>query len=210
VQVRLATALASEDYISRRGWEQASISHCPLHRRGGCGLRRCGSYERKQPLGLRIFRWYCPKARCTFSLIPDFAASHLGGTLLELEGAVMHFDAERERGSSVALAARAVRPDIEPESALRWINRRRRWVDVAVALLTGVCPELSACGVHDLRTLRVALGVDCVLVHARHLAAAQLPHAPSPLGFAGLPGPGARRKIRRAQSMGADRSLKPP
>jgi hypothetical protein len=32
-------------------------------------------------LDMRVARWYCPRAQVTFSLLPDFAASRLSGTL---------------------------------------------------------------------------------------------------------------------------------
>jgi hypothetical protein len=203
VQLRLPSKLTSEEYITREGWHDASLQSCPEHPKGGCGFRSCGSYERKEPRGLRIRRWYCPEAHLTFSLVPDFAAARVASTLLEVAQAVARFEAERERGQSVEQAAAAVRPDIEPAGALRWVRRRRAWVSAAFAALVGIAPELLAGCEPTVASMRLALGGDC-LVRAREIVVAQLAHVPAPLGFAPLVRRGVLRVRRRAHAMGPD------
>lgn len=180
---------------------------CPLHPKGGCGFRSCGSYQRKQPLGLHIRRWYCPTAHCTFSLVPDFAATRIASSLQEVEDVVAHFDAHRSQGHCVELASRAIRPELEPAGAVRWVRRRRNWVSAAIAVLVGVAPDLLAGCELKVAALRAALGCDCVLVRAREIAAAQLEHMPAPLGFAPLNKTYNHRQHRRAHTMGPDPPL---
>jgi hypothetical protein len=196
VQLRLQSKLTSEEYITREAWRDASLRTCPMHPRGGCGFRSCGSYLRKVPSGLRIARWYCPRAHCTFSLVPDFAATRIASTLVEIEDVVTRFDAERAAGQSVELAARSLRPDIEPQGSVRWVQRRRRWVSAAIAVLVGIAPELFAGCEPTVAAIRAALGCDCLLVRAREIVAAQLAHTPAPLGFAPL----VKRRVRRKQA----------
>ena len=206
VQLRLPSKLTSEEYIKREAWLDASLrlTSCPKHQGGGCGFRACGVYERKRPRGLRIARWYCPMEHRTFSLIPDFAAARVGSTLVEIENAVVHFDAEVASGQTVQSAACVLRPDVEPAGAVRWSRRRRAWVSAAIAVLVGVVPELLADVELNVSAIRAALGCDCVLVRAREIIATQLASTPMPLGFA----PPFRRQVKRsrarAQKMGPD------
>lgn len=206
MQLRLESKLTSQEYITREAWRDASLRlhACPVHRHGGCGFRSCGSYVRKRPDGLRIARWYCPTGRCTFSIVPDFAATRVAATLAELEDAVVRFETARASGHSVELAARSVRTDIEPAGAVRWMRRRRVWLAAAVALLVGVVPELLVGCELSVLAVRTALGCDCVLVRARQIAAAQLKVAPAPLGFAPLPRAAVNRRIARAHKTGPD------
>jgi hypothetical protein len=64
------------------------LERCPLHPEGGCGLAAHGSYARVRPAGIRVARLRCPKARITISLLPDFLAARLSGTLAEVEQTV--------------------------------------------------------------------------------------------------------------------------
>lgn len=178
---------------------------CPRHPRGGCGFRSCGVYERKVPKGLFIRRWYCPKAHETFSLLPDFAASRVSSTLVDIERVVVAVHHAREnQGDSLELAARTLRPDIAPESAVRWVRRRLRWVDAALAVLIGLAPDVLAGCEPTMSSVRAALGCECVLVRAREIAAAQLAQMPAPVGFAPLVKRHRSRRVHRAHETGPD------
>ena len=107
VQLRFNTGLTSEEYVSRQAWRDATLEHCPLHLGGGCGFARHGTYERKNPSGTRIARWYCRDGHCTFSLLPDCLASRYRGTLAAFEEAV----AVAEQAESLEQAADRLRTD---------------------------------------------------------------------------------------------------
>ena len=186
-QVRLKTKLSCNEYISKKAWQSEILSTCPIHPKGGCSFSRLGSYERKNPEGLIILRWYCPKEHISFSLIPDFAASHVPSTLNEIEDAVVQFNNNIEDGMSRELAARNLRPDIEPAGALRWIHRRIQWVEISIAILVGLAPLLLSNIKPTIPELRHSLEVDCVLVQMREIASKQLQHCPTPLGFTHMP-----------------------
>src|ERR1700687_5980458 len=88
VQLRFATGLTSEEYVTRQGWLEASLRYGPVQPDGGCGFARHGTYERVHPPGTHIPRWYCPPGHCTFSLLPDHLAARFPGTLSEIEQVV--------------------------------------------------------------------------------------------------------------------------
>ena len=77
-----------------------------------------------RPAGIRVARYRCPTARVTISLLPDFLASRLSGTLDEVEQVV-----ELAQGAgSLEAAAERVRPAAVADavtlpSALRWLRR---------------------------------------------------------------------------------------
>jgi hypothetical protein len=96
VQLRHPTALTSEDSVRQKGWQQASLERCPLHLGGGCGFERHGTYERVEPTGIRVARWYCPTGKTSFSLLPDCLASRLGGSLDAVEEEVTTVEAEEK------------------------------------------------------------------------------------------------------------------
>jgi hypothetical protein len=190
VQLRYETKLASEDYIRQEAWESASLESCPLHPKGRCGLRKLGYYDRAEPAGLRVARWYCPQGHRTFSLLPDFAAARVSSTLAEIEQVVERFEQRRRaEDTNNEGAAAIVRPDIDRASAVRYVNCRRRWAQAAFAIVIGLLPEIFAGCEPSLASLRSALGVGVpfVLVHLREIAAAHLHQLPAPLGFGPLP-----------------------
>jgi len=143
VQLRYKSALTSDDYVSRQAWRNASLSRCPLHSRGRCSFSRHGTYRRKRPTGTEIARWYCPQGHTTFSLLPDFLAAQLPGSLSELE----HVVAVAEQATSLEAAANTLRPDaIELPGAVRWVRRRVERVRQCLLLVIGLLPDrLSGC-----------------------------------------------------------------
>lgn len=179
MQRRYQTNLTSTEYVSGQAWREASLPRCPLHPQGGCGFARHGYYERINPPGCRIARWYCRLGHQTFSLLPDCLAARWSGSLTEIEAAV---DAV-EQAPSLEAATATIRLEIELPGALRWLRRRAQAVHTTLVLLKGLLPETLATITPTLAAFRSALGADTVLVLLREIAADFLPALPPPLGF---------------------------
>ena len=85
MQLRHATALTFEEYVTGEGWKDGKIVVVP-------GVRRAvtshGTYVRKLPKPARIARFYCRPCRMTISLLPDFYASRTPGLLEDIEEVV--------------------------------------------------------------------------------------------------------------------------
>jgi hypothetical protein len=201
VQLRFETGLTGAEYVTRRAWEQATLSCCPLHPRGGCGLARHTAYQRKTPPGTWIARWYCRLGHCTFSLLPDHLAARFPGELVTLEQTVLAVAQAR----SVEAAADAVRPDdITLPSAVRWIRRRLRLVSAVLVTVIGLLPErLCGCAA---QLLAVGARLECnpVLPALRAVAAAHLGALPRPLGFHHRGGRGGDRRRGFQHDLGPD------
>ena len=105
MQFRYKTGLTSEEYVNQQAWRLASLERCPIHPRGGCGFSSHGTYERDEPLGTRIPRWYCPEGKTTFSLLADCFASRLPGTLQDVEEVVAEVEVAEVEISEVEEAA---------------------------------------------------------------------------------------------------------
>lgn len=180
VQLRLTTCLTDENYVSEKGWLQAKLERCPMHPQGGCSIRKHTPYERKWPVGAKIARWYCPEAGMTFSLLPDFLAAGVSGSLAAIEAVV----AEVEAGPSVEAVASRLRPDIQLPGAVRWVYRRLRWFREAVRVGRGALPVLAG---SELRLSAVAAALDVpageVLVCLRTQLSAQLHRLARPTGL---------------------------
>lgn len=200
VQVRFASELTSEQYVSQQGWTKASLDQCPLHPGGGCGFARHGTYERVKPPGTRIARWYCEPGQTTISLLPDCLASHLPGALAEVEAAV---DAV-EGAPSVEKAADAQRPLIDLPGAVKWTWRRVRMIRGLLTTVIGLMPEWFATCQPTLESFRTALSTTDVLVTLRAIAAEHLAHLPVPVGFDPRPPRGDSRRDRVQQRTGPD------
>lgn len=199
VQVRFASELTSEEYVSQRAWRKASLDGCPLHPSGGCGVARHGTYERLEPPGTRIARWYCRKGQTTFSLLPDCLASHLSGSLSQLEA---DMDAV-EHAPSVEKAAGALR-SIGLPGAVKWTWRRLGMIGGLLTTLIGLMPERFASCAPTLASFGAALDATDVLVTLRAVCAAHLAHLPTPLGFAHRKKRGPARRSRDQQRTGPD------
>ncbi len=183
LQVRFATGLTSEEYVTQAGWLTASLERCPFHPQGGCGFARHTPYERVSPPGCLIARWYCRAAHATISLLPDFLCSRLPGTLAEVEAAV----AAVELFPSLEAASEAVRTDIVQPGALRWMRRRVRLVHAGLAAAIGLLPGLLAGCKPTVVSVRSTLGVESVLVFLRWAVPTHLAALPPPLGFGPRP-----------------------
>ena len=181
MQIRFASELTSDEYVSQKGWLRASLNVCPLHPAGGCGMCRHGTYKRVTPPGTQIARWYCRQGRTTISLLPDCLASHCPGALATVEALV---DAV-ERAPSIESAADAFcNADISLPSAIRWTRRRLLAVRGLLTTLIGLLPEQFAACQPTLASFRAALSTSDVLVTLREVGAAHLAYLPVPVGFA--------------------------
>jgi hypothetical protein len=168
------------------------LEQCPLHPEGGCGLCGHGSYGRVRPVGVRVARLLCPRAGVTISLLPDFLASRLSGTLSEVEAVVE----AAENAASQEAALEQVRPAAAPDAVtlpagLRWLRRRLSAVRAALLAAVTLVPALAECR-PTLTALRERLRVTEVLVTMRRVAAAHLAAMSSPVGF--------RARARRVRS----------
>lgn len=181
-----------------------------MHPEGGCGFSRHTPYERVEPPGTLIARWYCPLARVTFSLLPDCLASRVKGRLRDIEAAVD--TAERHDEALEALATR-LRPVAEGDhdgdhvaGTLKWLRRRRRWVTAALTVALGLLPDRLAGRQPTLADIRTALGVEHVLEALRPLLAAYLAQLPPPLGF----GPRSTPRKEGARHLQQEEGPAPP
>jgi hypothetical protein len=135
---------------------------------------------------MRVARWYCPQAQETFSLLPDCLAARLGGSLDEVESAVVA--AETVGVEAAAQALRIEQSDLP--GAVRWLRRRRRGVGAAVLALITAMPGGPLGAVPEFGAVRQVLGTERALVALRGIAAERLHALPPPLGF---------RPLRRAR-----------
>jgi hypothetical protein len=200
VQLRYRIGLTSTEYVSRQAWRGARLERCPLHPGGGCSFARHGTYQRVEPAGTRVPRWYCRQGHCTFSLLADCFAARLPGTLIEVEAVVT----VAEQAGSREAAAEVVRPDTELPGALRWMRRRLQAVYAALHLLLGLMPDRFLGCQPTLAGFRTCLGVEVVLLALREVAAVHLAVLPAPLGFQPRPLHGADRQGRFQQPVGPD------
>lgn len=201
VQLRFDTGLTGADYVTREAWREARLSCCPLHPRGGCGLARHGTCERKRPAGTLIARWYCPQGHCTFSLLPDHLAARFPGTLSEIEQVV----ATVEQANALEAAADALRSDpVTLTSAVRWVRRRVAPVQGLLTVMVGLLPQLLLGCAPTMGALRERLSCQQVLMLSRELAQVHLQALARPLGFQHPPYAGGERNLRFQQRMGPD------
>jgi hypothetical protein len=176
MQIRYPIELTVEEYIEQKVWKQTELNNCPFHPDGGCNYTKHGTYPRKFPDYCLIVRYYCPAAQQSISLLPDFFASRLPGTLDEVEHAVNIAEAS----SSLEEAAFTLRPEVKLPAGLRWLRRRLKYVDEILAILTGLLatecsPELSA--------FRKVYKMKTVLTRTRCIARNFLQSLPPIVGF---------------------------
>jgi len=176
MQIRYSTDLTVEEYIKNESWEQAELTCCPFHPDGDCSYAKHGTYPRKFPDYCLVARYYCPEAHQSISLLPDFFASRLPGTLDDVEHAVNIVEAS----SSQEEAAIKLRPEITLPSALQWLRRRMKYVEEILNILAGLlvteCPPV-------LKAFRKVFGVKNVLKSLRHIAREHLQHLPPIVGL---------------------------
>lgn len=176
MQIRYNTRLTLKEYIKQEAWKQVSLDHCPLHPDKECTPSRHGYYIRQYPEPCKIARFICTVKRATISLLPDFFASRLPGTLNEVEDAVN----VAEASSSLEEAAEILRSDILYPYSLRWLQRRIKYVRTALTLIAGLFPEYVY---PDLQSFRRWLGCEYVLCTLRKKAGDYLHDLPMIIGL---------------------------
>lgn len=149
-----------------------------------------------------IARYYCPTGHMTFSLLPDCFAAKLPGSLAEVERVVAEAEGP---GTQEAIAVRA-RPEVEPDSAMRWTQRRVRAVHASLRAVIGLLPVLLAGCQPTVLSIRAELGVECVLPVLREKAGPHLSALPPPLGF----GPRSERRWPRQSAVQQHSGRSPP
>ncbi|MBV8071747.1 MAG: hypothetical protein JO270_17685 [Acidobacteriaceae bacterium] len=171
MQIPLRTISTIDDYVAAQEWSRARLSCCPLHPNGGCTFRRHGSYARLTSPGVRIARYYCRQGRMTFSLLPDFLAARLPGSLAAIACIVgitasarsIEHAADVARGHGICLPG-----------AVRWLRRRIVAVRRSVSAVREIAPRLS-----ELLESEVP-----ALTDLRRVLPPQILHkVPAPLGF---------------------------
>lgn len=207
MQLRFESTLTFEQYVTSKGWEQASLQACPLCSPGKCHLQRLGTYMRKVPAVAFVARFYCPEQRTTFGLLPDFYASRMPGTLDGIEGAA----ATAEEVGGIEHAAEQLRPADEPDAvslgaAVAWLRRRLVLVRALLATVMGLLPDLFAGWGLSVRAWRERMGSRRVLVALRGICARHLHALPRPLGLNPRAAAATGPRGRRPQSMGPDRT----
>ena len=176
MQIRYPIDLTVEEYSEQEVWKQVKLDTCPFHPDGGCKYARHGTYPRKFPNYCLVVRYYCPDAHQSISLLPDFFASRLPGTLDEVEHAVNIAQAS----DSLEEAAFTLRPEIKLPAGLRWLRRRLKYVNENLTILTGLlvtkCPA-------DLDSFRRVYKIKNVLTGLRDIASEYLASLPPIVGF---------------------------
>lgn len=184
MQIPWKVPVADDRYVADRAWERAVLCACPFHPAGGCGVQRLGTYGRVSPAGTRVARWWCPVARKSISLLPEFLAARLSGTLDEVEAIVV---AVEEAGGVTAAVDTAHPADADDaiglEGALRSMRRRVRAVRSSLLAIITLLPERFAGVAPTITSMRAALSTDRALVALREVAAQHLSALPPPLGF---------------------------
>lgn len=137
------------------------------------------------PAGARVARWWCPVARKSISLLPEFFAARLSGTLDEVEAVV----AAVEQAGSVSAALEDVHPADAADAiglpgALRSMRRRVRAVYAALLAIITLMPDLFIGTAPTITGMRAVLSTGRALVRLRELAGQRLSSLPTPLGFA--------------------------
>ena len=197
MQLRFATNLSAEEYVSQKAWRYAELRSCPLHPEGGCSLARHGTYTRKFPPGTKIARWYCSMGHTTFSLLPDCLAAHLPGTLLEIEVVLNKV----QDSPSQEAAADEIRNDIGLIGALRWVRHRIFLTQVALNMLIELLPSLPKNCTPNISCFQQIFDVQFVLPVLRGYASSHLQILPSPIGFSACP---KKKKNHFQHKMGTD------
>ncbi len=181
MQILHPTTLNDRDYVIRKGHRDATLSWCPNHPDGGCAFHRHGTYSRKTRYGeALIVRYYCRENHQTFSLLPEFFAARMPGTLAQVERAA----AQLERDDADLQAVRKVHGNgyIDDSGVWRWARRRQLHVQVFLTLLIALFPlRFEGCQPR-LECVRDRLRGDCFLVSARALCCEHLQSLPTPVG----------------------------
>ena len=203
MQLRLESKLSLEQYLSQEAWRTATLACCPLHPNFACGFGRHGTYLRKYPAPAPVARFYCGMGHTTFSLLPDFFACRLPGTLAELEEVAVVVAA----ASSLEGAADQLRPHdadnaVTLDAAKRWTRRRVALFSCVLVAVVGLFVD-RLLGVRTALDLRERLGTPALLA-LREIASRNLHALPRPLGFQPSPRCRVSRPKPRQHKLGPD------
>jgi hypothetical protein len=140
------------------------------------------------------YLWADESARNAYrALVLSARASHLSGSLDELEQAVIRI----EQSDSMEAAANALRADdIALPGAIRWARRRITLVQDALMSVMHALPGCFAICQPSVTAFRCYLTGTHVLLRLREMAALRLQTVPSPVGFAPTPGRKRRHVIQ--------------
>lgn len=147
-----------------------------------------------------IARFYCARAKTTFSLLPDFLSSRYRGSLAEFEQVCVA--AETADSLEVANAVVPVETafNISARSAQRWVARRVVLFEITLRALLGVAIDRVE-GVQTALQLRQRLCCVDALVALRRITAQNLASFPPPLGFGPWPNTMRRAPKRHQHAM---------
>jgi len=180
VQLRFHYENTSEEYVRTKAWQSATLEHCPLcGREPGEGFSCHTAYERKQPAGALIARYYCKPCQTTFSLLPDCIAARFSNSLDEIENVVVTV----EKASSFEDAAFELRPDLKESGRRRWVRRRVNRVRLMLSIVATLGVLTTTPRELTVTALRDELGTDRALVVLRPLVNEHIAHLPTPVGF---------------------------
>ncbi len=199
VQLIHETDLSAEEYVSTQARRGAKLERCPRHPGGGCRLGSHGTCGRKYPDGMRIARHYCRDTPETFSMLPQFMAAGVAGTLDAIEeGAAA---AESEAG--LAAAEERMRPArrCHPRAARRWIQRRDTWVRALLTIVIGLFPDQFAGTPVRISAFRRRAGTGSALTALRLLCVSHLQSLPAPRSDSGAAAPSPDRKPARQHTI---------
>lgn len=183
VVIQSKTKLSDAEYVREKGWLREEMTMCPLHPGRGCRARKHGSYGRVSPEGCRVARFYCARAKVTFSVLPDFLCSRFPGTMLALEAAVTVVENSLTR----AEATEALRPAeaenaVTLTSAKRWVARRVLCVRAALCAAVTLLPKLFGCK-PLVGAVRARVGLQSALVWIRQAGLKAQVAITTPVGF---------------------------
>lgn len=133
------TDLSAAEYVSAQAWWEATPPPCPFHPDGGCELVPHGSYGRVEPPGMRVRRFRCPAGKGTVSMLPQFLAACLMGTLEEVEQVLR----EVERAQPGEPCWRELHPAKHYNGRAKvWAQRRIAAVVQLLCVLPTLLPKL--------------------------------------------------------------------
>ncbi|MDE0280784.1 MAG: hypothetical protein OXN16_06835 [Gammaproteobacteria bacterium] len=95
-----------------------------------------GTYERVEPEGMEVRRWYCRSCHTTFSALPDCLACGVRGTLEEIEKIAVLAEAS----GKMAAVRFFFDSHVDPVIPWRFVRRRCGWMEGLLRMLPGLLP----------------------------------------------------------------------
>ena len=170
--------------VAELGWARANLGPCPLCAEACCVPRCHGSYSRVKPAGTLIDRFLCVALGRTLSLLPIELASHVSGTLDEIEAAVSVAETAPSRDAAVEILRPCESANaVTSTSAERWLRRRIVWVRRALLTVITLLPDELACVPATVAGMRSHLGTTSALETLREMVHEHLQELSWPVGF---------------------------